>query len=332
MDRLQKKTVVTKRSFTYTYYASKKNEENASKPTLFFIHGFPDSAHLWSGVVDHLSDLPYRIIAPDTLGYGGTSKPLDVEMYNYRDMTNDLEEILQAEDVQKAIVIGHDWGSILAQQFYFFHPEHVVGIILLNVAYRPPQEGKFDLTTMNNVTEKAFGYSLFAYWEFFTADDAPKIADENLDKMWEAMHGDEPEWMKKIFCGRGALRKYLLGNEHVPLKPYAKEAKWKDDFMQRFGNQTFEAPFNYYNATVNNVQSKSDADIPKELHKVQLPMLYIGCTGDAVCRSDAIEGPRKAGLLPDLEVQSIISAHWVPMEKPKEVAQHIRSFVTRRFP
>lgn len=332
MDRLQKKTLLTKRSFTYTYYISEKSESNASKPVLFFIHGFPDSAHLWTDVVGQLSDLPYRVIAPDTLGYGGTSKPLDVEKYNYRDMTNDLEEILQAENVHKIIIIGHDWGSIIAQRFYFFHPEYVAGIILLNVAYRPPQEGKFDLTAANDFTEKTFGYPLFAYWEFFTADNAPKVAGENLDKFWEAMHGDEHDWMKKILCVRGAVRNYLLGNEHVPLKPYAKEPKWKDDFMQRFARDGFEAPFNYYKATANNVQSKSDADVPKQLYKVQLPMLYIGCTGDAVCREDLIEVPRKAGLLPDLEVQQITSGHWVPMEKPEEVAQYIRSFVNKRFP
>jgi pimeloyl-ACP methyl ester carboxylesterase len=330
MDLLEKKTLRIKRSLTYTYYVSAKGD--ATKPALFFIHGFPDSAYMWSDVVDQLADLPYKVIVPDTLGYAGSSKPTDTSLYNYARMAEDMVEILQAEDIARVIIIGHDWGSGLAQRFYLHHPEFVEGIALLNVSYLPPREEKFDLDAVNAFTEKVFGYPQFAYWEFFTADDAAEIVNNNLDKFWEVLHGDVDDWMKKMFCVRGAMRDYLLGDKHVPLKSYAREGRWKDDFMGRLMKDGFEAPFQWYKASVNNVQWESDRTIPKEVVTVRVPMLYIGCTGDSVCRSDMIEIPRKAGLLPDLEVQSIESGHWCAMEKPDEVAKHIRSFVTRRFP
>jgi len=317
---------------TYTYYASAKSQAHAERPVLFFIHGFPDSAHMWSDVVTQLSDLPYRVIVPDALGYGGTSKPTETSQYSYTGMSNDMLEILQAEEVDKVVIIGHDWGSGLAQRFYLHHPEFVTGIVLLNVAYLPPGENKFDLATVNNFTEQIFGYPQFAYWELFSADDGHQIINANLEKFWEVLHGDVDEWMKKMFCVRGAMKKFLLSDEHVPLKPYAKDPKWKNDFMERFKKDGFEAPLQWYKATVNNVQWESDRTIRKELLTVQIPMLYIGCTGDAVCRTDMIEIPRKAGLLPDLEVQTIECAHWCAMEKPDEVSRHIRDFVTKRFP
>lgn len=82
-------------------------------------------------------------------------------------MTSDLYEILDAESIDKVVVIGHDWGSFLAARFYLFHQARVVGIVLLNVAYSPPTPNgpPFDLEAMLEMTEKNIGRPLFAYWQ-----------------------------------------------------------------------------------------------------------------------------------------------------------------------
>ncbi|KAK5232877.1 hypothetical protein LTR47_006104 [Exophiala xenobiotica] len=331
MNQLKKKTLDVKRSLTYTYYISDKTDANSSKPVLFFIHGFPDSAHMWSDVIDRLSVLPYRILAIDTLGYAGSSKPTDTALYSWSDVTNDCLEILDAEDIKKTILIGHDWGSSLAQRLYLHHPDHVSGIVILCVSYRPPTYKRYDLDAANAQAEQTFGYTSFAYWELFTATDGAKIINENLEKFWEVLHGDVDDWMKKMFCVRGAMRAYLLDDEHVPLKPYAKDPKWKNELMERYQRDGFEAPVQYYKAVANNIQSESDMSIPKERLKLQVPVCYVGCTGDAVCRTDLNDSPKAAGLMPDLEEHVIESAHWVAQEKPEEVAKIIKDFVTKRF-
>jgi pimeloyl-ACP methyl ester carboxylesterase len=332
MANLEKKIIQTKRSFTYTYYVSPKGAGDSSKPALFFIHGFPDSAQMWSEVVDKLSDLPYRVVVPDCLGYAGTSKPSDLAAYKWSGQTADLREILQAEDINKVIVIGHDWGAILAQRFYQRYPELCAALVLLNISYRAPTEQKFDLDGWNALTEKRFGYPLYQYWYLFTSADGAKIINNNLEKFWEVLHGADDDWMKKMFSGKDAMTNYFSNGEAVELKSYAKEAKWRDDFIQRFSKDGFEAPLNWYKAHASNVQWEDDLGIPKENHVVKVPFFFLGCTGDSVGRTDLIQIPRAEGLLPDFEMTEIESGHWCAMEKPGEVAEAIRGFVTKRFP
>jgi len=332
MDRFNRETLKTKRGFNYTYYVSPTGESSKSTPALFFIHGFPDSAHLWKDVVAHLAGIPNKIIIPDTLGYAGTDKPTDTAAYNHKGQADDLAEILQAEQPQSSIVIGHDWGSAIAQRVYLHHPELFSAVILLNVAYLPPADQPFDLNTVNDFTTKIFGYPQFAYWELFSAEDGAEIIDGNLESMWEVLHGESGDWMKKMFCVKGGMKAYLKGDEHVPLKAYGKEPRWKDAFHKQFQRDGFDGPLRMYKAAVSNFHFESDKLIPKERLVIKDPVLFIGCTGDFVCRHDMIEIPKKAGLLPDLEEQSIESGHWVPMEKPDEVAKHIKNFVAKRFP
>lgn len=52
------------------------------------------------------------MIVPDMLGYGGTSKPTEVEAYFGSGMSRDVVEIMNTEGVQEAIAIGHDWSVV----------------------------------------------------------------------------------------------------------------------------------------------------------------------------------------------------------------------------
>lgn len=331
MDAYEKKTFKTSRSLTYTYYVS-DGQATESTPALFFVHGWPDSAHLWRDVVARLSDLPNKILIPDTLGYAGSDKPTDTALYSVKGQADDMAEIIRAERAERTIIIGHDWGSSISQRTYLHHPELFSAVVLLNVAYIPPREEPFELARVNAMTAKIYGNPLFAYWEFFSAEDAAKVTDANLEKMYEVIHGDSENWAVKMFCTPGAVRKYLTGDDRVPLRPYAQDPKWKDAFLEQFRRDGFDGPYRMYKAAVADIHRKSDGSIPKENYKIQVPVLYVGCTGDPVCRHDMIELPKKAGLLPDLEQQSIVSGHWCPMEKPDEVAKHIKNFVTKRFP
>ncbi|PSN61807.1 epoxide hydrolase [Corynespora cassiicola Philippines] len=333
MDKLTRKSITTSRSLEYSYYTTEPTAASAGKPALLFTHGWPDSAHLWNDIIAQLQSLPYRIVAPDLLGYGDTSKPTDPALYAYSLIAQDLQEILQAEDISSVVVIGHDWGAAMAQRFYLHKRNMVVGVVSLNVAYLVPNPSqKFDLDAVNQISEKAYGYPLYPYWELFTAEDGPALVNKNLDRMYEAMHGDPKDWMRTLFCNYGAMKEYITGQrERVPLKKYAHEERWKKDFFGRFERDGFEAPFCWYKAMKNNIQDEDDAKIPDGNYKIEVPVLFIGATGDAVCRIDIIEAGKKQGLLPDLEEKVIESGHWSPMEKPEEIATLMKDFLGRRF-
>lgn len=333
MENYERKTLTTKRSFKYRYYVSPRDEPG-NLPVLFFIHGFPDSAHLWKDVVAQLTDLPTKIVIPDTLGYGGTDKPTEVSCYVNKGQADDLAEIIHNEldGNRSAIIIGHDWGSALAQRTYLHHPNLFSGVVLLNVAYSPPSDKPLDLAALNAFTEKTYGYPRFAYWEFFSSPDAAETINHNLELMWEILHGDAEDWMQRMFCTRGAMRAYLTTNtERVPLRTYARDPKWKDEFIKQFQPDKFYGALQTAKAGLSNIHYEADKSIPKERFVIKVPVMFISCTEDVICRHDLIEIPKKAGLLPDLEEHSIESGHWVPMEQPGEVAKYIKNFVLKRF-
>lgn len=327
MESFQQKTYATRRSLTYTYYVSSSGKSTKKCPALFFIHGFPDSAHLWSDVVAELGDVPNKIIIPDCLGYAGTDKPKDTALYAYKGQADDLVDILDNEGVKSAIIIGHDWGSALAQRTYLHHRELFRRVVLVNTGYMVPSDQPFDLSAVNQDTESTLGYPQFSYWEFLTAPDAAEIIDANLERMWQALHGDVVDWMKKLFCVPNAMRNFLLGDEQVPLKAYAAQPRWRDRFLQQFNTDGFASALQMYKSTAANVQSESDAEIPRDKLVIEVPTLFILCTMDAVCVQDMMTPAKDLGLVPHLKEVVIESAHWSPMEKPKEVAGHIRDFV-----
>lgn len=97
--------------------------------------------------------------------------------------------------------------------------------------------------------------------------------------------------------------------------------------MQQFKRGTFAASLQMYKATASNVQSKSDATIPREKLVIEVPLLFIACSEDAVCLREMMVPAERQGLVPNLKEIVIDCAHWSPMEKPDEVAQHIKEFL-----
>jgi soluble epoxide hydrolase/lipid-phosphate phosphatase len=328
MENFQRKELITRRSIKYTYYVSNSKGSTAPSPALLFLHGFPDSAHLWAGVIDKLADLSDRIIVPDCLGYAGTDKPTDTNLYAYKDQAEDLADILDSENIDDAIIIGHDWGSVLAQRTYL-HKSHLFsGVVLVNIGYMVPSDEPFDLAVFNSYTEKNIGYPQFSYWNFFAAPDAADIIEKNLERMWQALHGDVEGWMRMIFCAPDAMRNFLLSADQVQLKEYAKQPEWKDRFMHQFAQSgEFASALQSYKAVIRNIQHRSDATIRKENLAIKVPILFICCTEDAVCKPELMDAAKQQGLVPHLEEITIESAHWSPMEKPDEIAWHIRNFL-----
>lgn len=329
MDAFEKKTLKTSRGYTYTYYTADGDE---TLPTLFFQHGWPDHAAMWKDVATSLRSTKHPLIIPDLLGYDGTDKPTDPAEYRWSAMTKDLTEIIDTEKASKVVSIGHDWGSVCASRLYNYHPDRVVGIILLNIVYSPPTRQSFDLDRTNAMMTQIFGYPLFSYWYLFTAPDGPEIMKSNLERLHYAMHGTA-NTIKHFFTSPDAMRNYLLkGDVEVELRQYAKDPDFKKDFIDRFTRDGFEAPVCWYKANTEQHHYNSDKDLPEGAEKVNVPVLYMGGKDDAVCRPEAMVPAIKAGLLPHLEQASLIdAAHWTPYEASNEVAQNIKEWLKKHF-
>lgn len=107
MDPQAYRLIKTRRDLKYSVYYHKAY---TNKPTLVFLHGFPNSSYDWRHQIDYFSKLGYSIVAPDLLGYGATDKPMDPSLYKPSGIAQDVIDVLEGLDVfGPAVVIGHDW-------------------------------------------------------------------------------------------------------------------------------------------------------------------------------------------------------------------------------
>ena len=116
-------------------------DEGAGQPVLL-LHGFPDSSQGWRYQVEALLAAGMRVIAPDLRGFGESDKPSGVEEYGIGRSVRDMIALLDELRVDRAHVVGHDWGAGLAWSLAAFVPDRVDRLAVLSVghphAYREP--------------------------------------------------------------------------------------------------------------------------------------------------------------------------------------------------
>jgi pimeloyl-ACP methyl ester carboxylesterase len=99
------------------------------------LHGFPDSGRLWRHQVRSLADAGFKVIVPDMRGYGRSDKPADVATYNMLFLVSDIGAVLDDAGVDRAHVVGHDWGAAVAWVLASVAPERVDHLITLSVGH-----------------------------------------------------------------------------------------------------------------------------------------------------------------------------------------------------
>lgn len=321
-----KKTLRVSRGFTYNYYTS---PARGPKPTLLLLHGYPDAAWVWSGLLDHLLPQGYGIIALDCLGNGETSKPTSLGAYAWQYMTADVIEIIDSENLTSVISVGHDWGSVFCQRLYNFYPSRVSGVIMVIAPYMPPT-GQFDLDKINETTKEAFGYGIYEYWHFFTADDGVELMNRNLESVYTAAYGDPYSWLEN-WTAPGGMRKWVSEGHTQPTLEFAT-AEHKAEFMERFGKDGgFDAPNRWYKSLRFGKQDAAERLLPDGSDVVKVPTLYWGGKQDFVCRPDLLQPSIKAGLLP--HIKSIIreGGHWAHLEDPELFGQDLLGWLQENF-
>jgi soluble epoxide hydrolase / lipid-phosphate phosphatase len=329
MEAFEKKTLKTTRGYVYTYYTI---DGDNSYPALFFLHGWPDNAEMWKDVAAPLSVTRHPIIVPDLLGYDGTDKPTDPAEYRWDKMLQDLIEIADKENRAKLISIGHDFGSVCASHLYCYYPDRIVGLININVPYAPLARRPFDLEGFNEMARRVYGFPLFAYWYLFTAEDGPKVLQQNLSRLYDALHG-QGDTLKELFCVPDGLRNYLLHEErNIPNRPYAQNSAARNAFIERFKRDGFEGPQCWYRARYLGYEYEVDKNLPEDRDTVNVPTLFVGGKDDFVCRPEALQPHIEAGLLPKLEQKPLLDAgHWTTLEVPGELVSHIKLWLKKNF-
>jgi pimeloyl-ACP methyl ester carboxylesterase len=102
---------------------------------VILLHGFPDSRRLWRHQVPALVEAGFRVITPDLRGYGASDKPEAVEAYGMFQLASDVVAVLRDAGVDRAHVVGHDWGSALGWMVATFFPDRVDQLVAMSVGH-----------------------------------------------------------------------------------------------------------------------------------------------------------------------------------------------------
>ncbi len=103
-------------------------------PLVVMIHGFPDFWYSWrhqmAGLAPH-----FKVVAIDQRGYNLSDQPEADEPYAMSNLVADVAAVVKHFDQQNAIIVGHDWGGVVAWNFAFTHPDMLRQLVILNLPH-----------------------------------------------------------------------------------------------------------------------------------------------------------------------------------------------------
>ena len=147
--------------------------EMGQGPLVVLLHGFPESWYSWRHQLPALAGAGYHAVAPDMRGYGQTDKPAAVEDYDIQHLTADVVGIIDALGEKTAVVVGHDWGALVAWNAVLLHPDRFTGLVAMSVPYGG-RAAVSPLETMRKTYGENFYYILYF--------QEPGVAEAEFDK------------------------------------------------------------------------------------------------------------------------------------------------------
>ncbi|MGW8763042.1 alpha/beta fold hydrolase [Streptomyces sp. NPDC055815] len=111
-------------------------EVGGEGPAVLLVHGFPDSHRLWRHQVPALHAAGFRTVVPTLRGFGDSDRPEGgPEAYHPGKHVGDMVELLAHLDLDQVHLVGHDWGSGIAQAVTQFFPDRVRSLSILSVGH-----------------------------------------------------------------------------------------------------------------------------------------------------------------------------------------------------
>lgn len=286
-------------------------------------HGFPEIWYSWRHQMQALADAGFRALAPDQRGYGETTAPQEVDKYSIHHLVGDLTSVLDALAIDRAVVVGHDWGGIVAWQMALLAPHRVAAVVGVNTPFFP-RPSVSPLAIMRHLAQGRFHYILYF--------QEPAVADEELGRdvrrslraffqpirpqRLPAIHANPPGVFGE--AGGGILDR--LGD--APLPPYLSDSDF-EVFVRAFERSGFTGGLNWYR----NMERNWETTAYLNGARVSQPALMITAEWDPVLRPQMAEGMQQ--WVPNLRRTILIRecGHWTQQEKPAEVNAALLSFL-----
>jgi pimeloyl-ACP methyl ester carboxylesterase len=109
--------------------------DSGTGPPVVLLHGWPDTKDVWRHQVLALLAAGYRVITPDLRGFGGSSRPTAVDAYTAPTMLGDVIGLLDQLAIDRAHLIGHDFGAAIGWLTAALSPDRVTTLTALSVGH-----------------------------------------------------------------------------------------------------------------------------------------------------------------------------------------------------
>ncbi len=296
--------------------------EQGEGPLVVLLHGWPESWYTWRHQIPALAAAGYRVVAPDQRGYGRTDRPEAIEAYNILNLVGDVVGLVRALGEERAVVVGHDWGSIVAAPCALLRSDMFRAVGLMSVPYlmrRPLRPAvAFTLATQ----EKHF------YQDYFQAPGkAEREFEEDVHKtilgvLYSGSAG--AVLTKNAYWFDKTAR--MVDNLTIPdVLPAWLEERDVEFFVNEFTRTGFRGGINWYRNFDRNWELTPFLDGAK----IMQPALFIAGERDGVLKMAAEDYRNLAVNVPGLRAQHIISGagHWAEQERPDEVNRVLIDFL-----
>ena len=97
---------------------------------IVLLHGMNFGGFYFAGPIETLRKAGFRVIVPDQIGFGRSSKP--IIPYNFHDMARNTRKLLQKLGVPRAVIFGHSMGGMLTARFASSYPDMVERAVICN--------------------------------------------------------------------------------------------------------------------------------------------------------------------------------------------------------
>lgn len=258
-------------------------------PLIVLLHGFPEFWYSWHNQIPFLAEHGYTVVAPDLRGYNETDKPR--KGYDIPTLLRDIEGLIKELGQQKAHIVGHDWGGVLAWTFAMNYPEMTESLIVMNAPH--PSAMLREMRTF-----------------------------KQLRKSWYVFAFQIP-WLPEYMLGRNhanAIGRMLRGAAlQKSAFPHEVTAKYQEA-MSKPG--AIKAAISYYRQLFRRLPFSMKNN---EVH-IKAPTLLIWGEQDIALGIALTTGLER--WVDDIQIRRIPdSGHWVQQEQPEKVNQYMLDFL-----
>jgi pimeloyl-ACP methyl ester carboxylesterase len=312
-----------------------------SAPLIVFVHGWPELSVSWRHQLPCFAQLGFRAVAPDMRGYGRSSIYARHEDYALEHAVQDMIELLDGLGREKAVWVGHDWGSPVVWSLASHHPERCFGVANLCVPYL---SGGFAPAMLLPLVDRRL-YSTTEYpagqWDYML------FYEEHFDKARACFEANVGNTVKALFrkgnpsnkgkpARTATMRRdggWFRGSGQAPDLPMDGDVLTVED-LHRYAAALeaggFFGPDSWY---MNHRRNGEFASRAVNGGKITLPTLFLHAEYDDTCATvtSRLAEPMRRDCS-DLTEVTVASGHWMAQEKPLAVNAALAKWLAARFP